>query len=162
MARYLIILLFVSFIGCEINGEQFIKPEKFKYDEVKFDAVTKKLKFEEFNISKNDKKITQIIEYWFDNKIKTDGFDGDLNVTVKKIDIERIKEDKYYKFTLDLIIQFKVQSDNDLKRVKIHSVGSKEFGEITGSFSINDQENLDLNLMHQSLKNISKKLLQII
>ena len=44
MARYLIILLFVSFIGCEINGEQFIKPEKFKYDEVKFNAVTKKLK----------------------------------------------------------------------------------------------------------------------
>ena len=62
---------------------------------------------------------------------------------------------------LDLIIQFK-EEEKDLKRRKIYDIQSSEYGEIKGSFSISDQDNLDLNLMHQSLQSVNQKLLQII
>ena len=125
----------------EINGEQFIKPEKFKYDEVKFNAVTKKLKFEEFNISKNDKKITQIIEYWFDNKIKTDGFDGDLNVTVKKINIERIKEDK-----LRILRFFRFLAEFDKNIEDIDSITLKALKKYKKDLKLISKERLRMEL----------------
>ena len=38
---------------------------------------------------------------------------------------------------------------------------TNEYGEIVGSFSIKDQDNLDLNLMHKSIESISLKLIEI-
>ena len=35
--------------------------------------------------------MSDIIQYWFDNRIKTDGFDGNLSVNVKKIQYDREK-----------------------------------------------------------------------
>ncbi len=159
MVRYLVILFLVSILGCEMNGKQIIKPEKFDFNEVKFNAVSKKLIFENKNSDIND--MTKIIEYWFSNKIKTDGFEGNLDVIIKKIDIKRTKIKESYKVSIDLIIQFK-EEEKDLKRRKIYDIQSSEYGEIKGSFSISDQDNLDLNLMHQSLQSVNQKLLQII
>ena len=38
---------------------------------------------------------------------------------------------------------------------------SNEYGEISGSFAIKDQDNLDINLMHKSLESISSKLKEV-
>ena len=40
MVRLIIFLSFITY-GCEINSKQIIKPEKFTYDTVKFDTVSK-------------------------------------------------------------------------------------------------------------------------
>ena len=46
MARYVILFLSMLLLGCEINGKQIIKPEKFSYDQIKFNTVSKKITFE--------------------------------------------------------------------------------------------------------------------
>ena len=159
MVRIISLFLISIFIGCEMNSKQIIKPEKFTYDTIKFNTVSKIL-VNKFETESPDHEImSEIIQYWFDNRIKTDGFDGNLSVNVKQIQYDREKKQDYYKFSISLSLEFieKKSSTN----IKTYNVNTKEYGEIVGSFAINDQDNLDINLMHKSLENISSKLLEI-
>ena len=157
MVKFITIFLNIFLFGCEMNSKQIIKPEKFIYDEIKFDAVSKILenKFESY--SSDHEIMNEIIQYWFDNKIKTDGFDGNLQVNVKQIQFDREKTEDYYKFSVSLSLEFieKKSSTN----IKTYNVNSNEYGEITGSFAIKDQDTLDINLMHNSIESISSKLI---
>ena len=159
MVRTISLFLIFIFIGCEMNSKQIIKPEKFSYEVVKFSAVSKKL-FNEFKTNSLDHEtINEIIQYWFDNRIKTDGFDGNLLVNVKKIKFNREKKQDYYKFSVSLSLEFIEQKSST--NVKTYNVNSNEYGEIVGSFAIKDQDNLDINLMHKSLESISLKLIDL-
>jgi hypothetical protein len=145
------------FIGCEMNSKQVIKPEKFIFEDVRFDSVTKRLVFEDFKEDSDINNMKKIINYWFDNKIKTNGFDGSLDVNVNNIDIHKIKNLDYFKVSIKLALEF-IEIKANPKSKKTYNIGASEYGEIEGSFSINDQENLTLNLMHQALNSVSKKL----
>ena len=158
MVKYLALLSFLI-LGCEINSKQIIKTEKFTYDVIKFDTVTKIFLNEFSSNSPEHETMSEIIQYWFDNRIKTDGFDGNLSVSVKTIEFNREKKPNYYKFSIYLSIEFIEQKSST--DIKTYNIKSNEYGEIIGSFSINDQDNLDINLMHQSLESISIKLKEI-
>ena len=159
MVRIISLFLFFIFIGCEMNSKQIIKPEKFTYDIVKFDAVSKNL-YNEFKTNSSDHEIMgEIIKYWFENRIKTNGFDGNLSVNVKKIQFDREKKQDYYKFSISLSLEFIEQKSST--SFKTYNLNSNEFGEIVGSFAIKDQDSLDINLMHKSLESISLKLREI-
>ena len=159
MVRTLSIFFIFIFIGCEMNSKQIIKPEKFTYDTVKFNAVSKKLENEFKSNSSDHETMSEIIQYWFDNRIKTDGFDGNLQVNVRQIQFDREKTQDYYKFSVSISLEFieKKSSTN----TKTYYVNSNEYGEISGSFAIKDQDNLDINLMHKSLESISSKLTEV-
>ena len=159
MVRIISLFLFFIFMGCEMNSKQIIRPEKFTYDTIKFNAVSKILE-NKFETNSTDHEImSELIQYWFDNRIKTDGFDGNLLVNIKEIQFDREKKNDYYKFSISLSLEFveKKSSTN----IKTYNVNTKEYGEIVGSFAINDQDNLDINLMHKSLESVSSKLLEI-
>ncbi len=161
MARYLAFAFWLILFGCEMNGKQIVKPEKFNFDEIKFNSVSKKLIFDNFDESINNSEIKQIINYWFNNKIKTDGFDGSLSVVVKDIKTEEIKKNDYFKFLLSMKIEF-IEKNDDLNRSKTLTIKVSEYGDILGNFSINDQENLEINIIHKSLNNVSKKIKDLI
>ena len=159
MVRIISLILIFFFIGCEMNSKQIIKPEKFTYDTIKFDAVSKKLE-NSFKTNSSDNEImSEIINYWFDNRIKTDGFDGNLSVNVKQTQFEREKKQDYYKFSVSLSLEFIETKSSTI--IKTYNVKSNEYGEISGSFAIKDQDNLDINLMHKALESISSKLTEI-
>jgi hypothetical protein len=159
MVRIISLILIFFFIGCEMNSKQIIKPEKFTYDTIKFDAVSKKLE-NSFKTNSSDNEImNEIINYWFDNRIKTDGFDGNLSVNVKQTQFEREKKQDYYKFSVSLSLEF-IETKSSTN-IKTYNVKSNEYGEISGSFAIKDQDNLDINLMHKALESISSKLKEI-
>jgi hypothetical protein len=159
MVRIISIFLIFIFIGCEMNSKQLIKPEKFTFDTIKFNAVSKNL-YNEFKTNSKDHEImSDIIQYWYENRIKTDGFDGNLNVNVKKIQFDREKKRDYYKFSISLSIEFTEQKSST--DIKTYNVNSSEYGEIIGSFAIKDQDNLDINLMHKSLESISLELSKV-
>jgi len=157
MVRNLTFLILIMLIGCEMNSKQVIKPEKFIFEEVRFDTVTKRLVFKDFKEDSDVNNMKKIINYWFDNKIKTNGFDGALNVMVNNIDINKLKSLDYFKVSITLTFEF-IEIKENSKNKKTYNVEASEYGEIEGSFSINDQENLTLNLMHQALNGVSKKL----
>lgn len=161
MAKNLIFILCVIFLSCEINSKQIIKPEKLNFNEIKFNAVTKKLIYSNLQEDADIENMIKIIQYWYDNKIKTDGFDGSLEVNIIKIETDKIKQDDYFKFTIKLEIEFTEKGVN-LSRNKKYTISAQEFGDIKGSFSINDQERLTINIMYQSLTNISRKLEELV
>ena len=160
MARFITTFLTFIFIGCEMNNNQIIKSEKFTYDIINFDTVSKTLLNEYSSNSPDHEIISDIIQNWFDIRIKTNGFDGDLFLNVKKIEFNREKKIDYYKFAVSLSLEFIEQKSPN--SVKTFNLNSNEYGEITGKFSLKDQDNLDLNIMHKSLENISLKLKETI
>ena len=156
MVRFIVIIFSFLFMGCEMNNDRVVKPEKVTFDFIKFNAVSKAFNNAFVNDSPDHKIMSDIIESWFQNKIKTDGFEGDLLVIVKNIEFEREKKQDYYKFSVSLSLEFIEQLSTNTKNNYI--VSANEYGEITGSFSIKDQDTLDLNLMNQSLNAVSLKL----
>tara|TARA_B100000085_G_scaffold269192_1_gene280367 strand:- start:195 stop:677 length:483 start_codon:yes stop_codon:yes gene_type:complete len=159
VVRIIIIFLTFLFVGCEMDSKQLVKPEKFTYDIIKFNTVSKILDNEFEANSPDHELMSEIIQYWFDNRIKTDGFDGNLSVNVKQIQFNREKKRDYYKFSISLSLEFTEQKSST--NIKKYNVNSNEYGEIVGSFAIKDQDNLDINLMHKALESISSKLIEV-
>jgi hypothetical protein len=160
MAKFIITFLTFIFIGCEMKSNQIIKSEKYTFDIINFDTVSKSLENEYTSSSSDHEIMSDLIQYWFENRIKTNGFEGNLFLNVKKIEFNREKKEDYYKFSVSLSLDFVEEKSSN--SIKTYNLNSNEYGEIIGSFTINDQDNLDLNIMHQSLKSISSKLKEVI
>ena len=79
MARYLIFIISFFIFGCETSGQQIVKPEKFNFNEIKFDAVSKDLSYLNPLTTQDEINYGEIIDYWFNNRIKTNGFEGNYS-----------------------------------------------------------------------------------
>ena len=156
MAKHLTLLLFVLFIGCEMNSEQLIKSENINFENIKFNAVSKDLKFTNIEEGPEVETTKKLVNDWFNNNVKIDGFDGNLSINVTSIDINKIKKDEYYRFEINISIEF-LETNEVLNKRKIYKINSIEYGDIEGSFSIKDTENLNKNIISNSLKSINQK-----
>ena len=87
MAKYLIIFSIFFFIGCEMNSEQLIKSENINFENIKFNAVSKDLKFTNIEEGPEVETTKKLVKDWFNNNVKIDGFDGNLSINVTSIDI---------------------------------------------------------------------------
>ena len=156
MVKYLTLFLFVLFIGCEMNSEQLIKSENINFENIKFNAVSKDLKFTNIEEGPEVETTKKLVKDWFNNNVKIDGFDGNLSINVTSIDINEIKKDEYYRFEINISIEF-LETNEVLKKRKIYKINSIEYGDIEGSFTIKDTENLNKNIISNSLKSINQK-----
>ena len=156
MVKYLTLLLFVLFIGCEMNSEQLIKSENINFENIKFNAVSKDLKFTNVEEGPEVETTKKLVKNWFNNNVKIDGFDGNLSINVTSININKIKKDEYYRFEINISIEF-LETNEVLNKRKIYKINSIEYGDIEGSFSIKDAENLNKNIILNSLKSINQK-----
>ncbi len=160
MVKKLAVFLFILFIGCEMNSEQLIKNENITYENIIFNTVSKDLKFIHNQEGPEVEIAKQLINKWFSNNIKIDGFDGNLSVRVTSIDINKIKKNEYYRFEINLNIEF-LETNETLNKRKIYKINSLEFGEINGSFSISDMENLNTNTIYKSLNKINQNIIDM-
>ena len=156
MVKHLTLLLFVLFIGCEMNSEQLIKSENINFENIKFNAVSKDLRFTNIEEGPEVETTKKLVNDWFNNNVKIDGFDGNLSINVTSIDINKIIKDEYYRFEINISIEF-LETNEVLNKRKIYKINSIEYGDIEGSFSIKDTENLNKNIISNSLKSINQK-----
>ena len=156
MVKHLTLFLFVLFIGCEMNSEQLIKSENINFENIKFNAVSKDLKFTNIEEGPEVETTKKLVKDWFNNNVKIDGFDGNLSINVTSIDINKIKKDEYYRFEINISIEF-LETNEVLNKRKIYKINSIEYGDIEGSFTIKDTENLNKNIISNSLKSINQK-----
>ena len=156
MAKHLTLFLFILLIGCEMNSEQLIKSENINFENIKFNAVSKDLKFTNIQEGPEVETTKRLVEDWFNNNVKIDGFDGNLTINVTSIEINKLKKDEYYRFEIDISIEF-LETNEVLNKRKIYKINSIEYGDIEGNFSIKDTENLNKNIISNSLKSINQK-----
>ena len=156
MVKYLALFLFVLFVGCEMNSEQLIKSENINFENIKFNAVSKNLKFTNTQVGPEVETTKKLVKDWFNNNVKIDGFDGNLSINVTSIKINKTKKDEYYRFEINLSIEF-LETNEVLNKRKIYKINSIEYGDIEGNFSIKDTENLNKNIISNSLKSINQK-----
>tara|TARA_E500000178_G_scaffold328069_1_gene357713 strand:+ start:1249 stop:1731 length:483 start_codon:yes stop_codon:yes gene_type:complete len=156
MVKHLTLFLFILLIGCEMNSEQLIKSENVNFENIKFNAVSKDLKFTNTQEGPEVETTKKLVKDWFSDNVKIDGFDGNLNINVKSIEINKIKKDEYYRFEINISMEF-LETNELLNKRKIYIVNSIEYGDIEGSFSIKDTENLNNNIISNSLKSINQK-----
>ena len=71
MVKYLTILFFIFFIGCEINSEQLIKSKSINFENIKFNTVSKNLNFSNSQIGNDVDYTKNLISNWFNKNIKT-------------------------------------------------------------------------------------------
>ncbi len=160
MAKYLIIFSLFFLYGCETYSEQVIKNEHFSFEDVKFNAVSKKLIFNNINENNDIEVVKEKISSWFNNKIKLDGFEGELELNVNTINVNKINEDQLYKYQIELNIEF-TEKNQVMNFKKTYNLNSIEYGTIKGNFTINDQERLNNNIINKSLESITNKMLSI-
>ena len=155
-----LVFLFILLIGCEMNSEQLIKNENMNFENIKFNAVSKDLKFTN-NQEGYEVEITKkLIHNWFNNHVKVNGFDGNLIINVTSIDTKKVKKDEYYSFEISLNIEF-LEINDRLSKKKLYKINSIEYGDIEGSFSIKDTENLNKSIISKSLKSVNQKILEM-
>ena len=160
MVKYLIIFSLFFLYGCETNSEQVIENEYFSFDDIKFNAVSKKLIFNNHNQNDDIEIVIEKISSWFNNKIKLDGFEGELELKVNTIEVNKIKKDQFYKYQIELKIEF-TEKNQVMNFKKTYNLNSIEYGTINGDFTINDQERLNINIINKSLESITNKMLSI-
>ena len=156
MVKHLTLFFSILLIGCEMNSEQLIKSENINFENIKFNAVSKNLKFTNTQEGPEVEITKKLVKDWFDNNVKIDGFDGNLSINVTSIEVNKIKKDEYYRFEINLSIEF-LETNELLNKRKIYKINSIEYGDIEGSFSIKDTENLNTNIISNSLKKINQK-----
>ncbi len=156
MVKHLTLFLFILLVGCEMNSEQLIKSENINFENVKFNAVSKDLKFTNNQEGPDVETTKKLVKDWFNNNVKIDGFDGNLNINVTSIEINKIKKDEYYRFEINISIEF-LETNELLNKRKIYKINSIEYGDIEGSFTIKDTENLNKNIISNCLKSINQK-----
>tara|TARA_B100000575_G_C23027858_1_gene591864 strand:+ start:234 stop:665 length:432 start_codon:yes stop_codon:yes gene_type:complete len=139
-----------------MNSEQLIKSENINFENVKFNAVSKDLKFTNNQEGPDVETTKKLVKDWFNNNVKIDGFDGNLNINVTSIEINKIKKDEYYRFEINISIEF-LETNELLNKRKIYKINSIEYGDIEGSFTIKDTENLNKNIISNCLKSINQK-----
>ena len=67
----------------------------------------------------------KLVKEWFNNNVKIDGFDGNLSINVTSIDINKIKKDEYYRFEINISIEF-LETNDVLNKRKIYKIRSKD------------------------------------
>ena len=156
MARFIIVLFIFFATACKTT-EQVVNINKDKLDNISFDAVTKTLEFNVIEHNQLNLIGKELIYDWYNDQVKTDGFEGSLKVIITKLETETEKTEDYFKVTAIISMQFKLES-NTLSSKKSFSVNASEFSEISGKFSILDQENLSANTIKAVLNKITIEL----
>ncbi len=153
MIKFFISVLLSFFIaGCNAN-ETIIDPLKPKFESIFFNVVQKQL------VVDTDLPIhvQNLLSQWFDQKIKIDGFDGDMKFIVSsfKQDISTIDDGK----RVDVSMSFKVLLNKpSLSQVKLIEGDISSYGTLTGSFSLSEFDTVIQNTQSDLVLRLSKDL----
>lgn len=149
---YKLVAILFFLLGCSNSSSEmnFISND---IDEVKFDVVEKQIIFQGA-IPDNIKKY---FEYWFNEKVKVDGFNGKviIDITNYEESISKIDDGKKIEISLDVSISMENKAQSKLNN---YLLTIREFGTITGDFSMNDLDALKISLQKNSLSSLSKNI----
>ena len=148
MNKIYLLLLGILLVGCQTNAS-YIDPIKLEFENVSFDVVQKQLVIEP-NLPIH---LHMLVEEWFNQKVKINGFDGEMKFTISDYleEVTSIEDGKRVDISLSFNVILNKPTLSQIKKID-GSVSS--FGTLTGDFSLiefdtviqNTQSNLILRL----------------
>ena len=144
--------IFISFLffSCNnTNSQKYIS----KYSETKFNAVEKEL------ILQGDfpKDFLTPFNYWFDNYVKVDGLEGKVKFVLFDYEEKNINEDNGKRINIAVKFNIEVKNKSSEKTNFIKGEVSS-YGVISGSFSLQDFDQIVDNTRKDIVLRISKEL----
>ena len=152
MLRFVFILLSFFIAGCNAK-ESFIDPLKPEFQMMSFDVVQKQLVIEK----EIPDHLQNLLSQWFDQRLKVDGFDGDMVFTVSNFrqDISSINDGK----RIDVSLSFDVILNKpSLSQTKFIEGNVSSYGTLTGNFSLSEFDTVIQNTQSDLILRLSKDL----
>ena len=150
--RALVIIFGLFMSGCNTN-ESTIDPIKLEFDTLSFDVVQKKLVLEQ-ELPDN---IEILLSQWFDQKVKVDGFDGDMKFIISNFNQEITSIDDGKR--VDVSMLFKVILDKpSLSQTKIIEGNISSYAILTGVFSLQEFDTVIQNTQSDLVLRLSRDL----
>ena len=151
MFRCILIALSFLIIGC--SNSSSVNPISPTFETIAFDVVEKQLVFG-IDLPMNFKNS---ISQWFELKVKTNGFDGNMKFTLTKFnqEISSISDGK----RVDISLFFNILLDKpSLSHTKLIEGNVASFGELTGDFSLAEFDTVIENTQSDLILRLSRDL----
>ncbi len=152
MNKFIILLFSFFMAGCNAN-ESFIDPLRPELETMSFDVVQKQLVVDQ----KLPKHVQNLLSQWFDQRIKIDGFDGDMKFIISDFnqEISSIDDGK----RVDISLSFEVTLNKpSLSQTKFIEGNISSYGTLTGNFSLNELDTVIQNTQSDLIVRLSKDL----
>ena len=149
-----IFLLLLGFVvaGCQSN-DSIIDPIRLDFANVSFDVVQKQLIIE----PELPTHVQGLVSQWFDQKVKIDGFDGEMIFTILEYleEISSISDGK----RVDISLSFKALLNKpSLSQTQIIEGSVSSYGTLTGNFSLAEFDTVIQNTQSDLILRLSRDL----
>ena len=152
MSRFIFMLLSFFLAGCQSN-ESVVTLTKPDLETLTFDVVQKQLVTE----PKLPQHVQGLLSQWFNEKVKIDGFDGDMTFTILEYleETSSINDGK----RVDLSLSFKaIINKPSLSQTQIIEGSVFSFGTLTGNFSLEEFDTIIQNAQSDLFLRLSRDL----
>ena len=152
MSKLILLLLSFLVVGCETNNS-VVDPINPKFENVSFGVVQKQLIIE----LKLPSHVEGLVSQWFDQKVKIDGFDGEMRFTISEYleEISSISDGKRVDIYLSFNVVLKKPS---LSQTQIIEGSVSSFGTLTGNFSLTEFDTVIQNTQSDLVLRLSRDL----
>ena len=152
MIKLFLFLLSLMVFGCNAN-ESFVDPLKPEFETISFDVVQKQLVIEK----ELPDHVQNLLSQWFDQRVKIDGFNGDMKFIVSNFNQEVFSIDNGKKIEISLSFKVYLNKPSQSQTKNIEGIITS-YSTLTGNFSLNDLDTVIQNTQSDLIIRLSKDL----
>ena len=152
MSKFIFLLLGFFVAGCQAN-ETLINPIELDLEKISFDVVQKQLVTE----TELPQHVHDILSKWFNEKVKIDGFDGEMKFTISNYsqEISSISDGK----RVDVSLSFNVILNKpSLSQTSFFEGSVSSYGTLKGNFSLSEFDTIIQNTQSDLIIRLSRDL----
>ena len=152
MNKFIFVLLSFLVAGCQTN-EPFIDSIRPEFENVSFNVVQKELVIE----PELPSHVEGLVSQWFDQKVKIDGFDGDMTFTISEYieETSSISEGKRVNISLSFSA---ILNKPSLSQTQMIEGSVSSYGTLTGNFSLAEFDTVIQNTQSDLILRLSRDL----
>ena len=152
MKKILILLLTLIFASCSAK-DSMIEPTNPNLETMTFDVVEKKLQVEKALPD----KVNDLLTWWFNTKVKINGFDGKVIFTVSEYKEEFTLINDGKRVDIDMSFNLMLTKPR-LSQTKFIEGTVSSFGTLSGDFSLKDFDTVIQNTQADLILRLSRDL----
>ena len=152
MNKFIFLLLGFLVAGCQAN-ESFIDPIRPDFANVSFDVVQKQLIIQ----PELPSHVEGLVSQWFDQKVKIDGFDGEMTFTISEYleEVSSISDGKRVDISLSFNVVLNKPSLSQTKKIEGYV---SSYGTLSGNFSLAEFDTVIQNTQSDLVLRLSRDL----